>query len=86
MAYTRTWNAANEASPADSDDRSAGAEKIRHLKVDIRERMEKDHYMAIAGTDADHGEHKQVTLRSAAAPTYQASKVIVYAKDVDGVA
>ena len=86
MAYTRTWNAANEASPADSDDRSAGAEKIRHLKVDIRERMEKDHYMDIAGTDADHGEHKQVTLRSGAAPTYQASKVIVYAKNVDGVA
>jgi len=86
MAYKRTWNAANEASPADSDDRSAGAEKIRYLKVDIRERMEKDHYMDIAGTDADHGEHKQVTLRSGAAPTYQASKVIVYAKNVDGVA
>ena len=86
MAYTRTWNAANEASPADSDDRSDGAEKIRHLKVDIRERMEKDHYMDIAGADAAHGEHKQVTLRSGAAPTYQASKVIVYAKNVDGVA
>lgn len=86
MAYTRTWNAANEASPADSDDRSAGAEKIRHLKVDIRERMEKDHYMDIAGADAAHGEHKQVTLRSGAAPTHQASKVIVYAKDVDEVA
>lgn len=82
MAYTRTWDSSNEASPADSDQRSAGAGKIRNLKVDVRERIAKDHYMDIAGTDADHGEHVKVTLRVGSAPTQAANKGILYAKDV----
>ena len=60
MAYTDTWNAAFEALPADANDIDEGADRIRDSKLAIRERMEKDHYMAIAGTDADHGEHKWV--------------------------
>ena len=82
MAYTRTWNAANEASPADSDSVSAGAAKIRNFKVDIRERMAKDHYMDVAGTDADHGEHSQATFREQAAdPTQVTAKTFLYRKD-----
>jgi hypothetical protein len=84
MAHTNTWNAANEASPADSDNVSDGAGKIRTLKLDIRERIAKDHYMAIAGTDADHGEHSKITLQAplGADPANVAEKGFLYTKDV----
>lgn len=87
MANSDTWNTAFEAIPADGDDINEGADRIRDTKLGIRERMEKDHYMAVAGTDADHGEHKQVTLRKlAAAPGNVADKAFLYIKDVgDGV-
>ncbi len=86
MAYTDTWNAAFEASPADGDTVSEGAERIRDTRIGIRERMEKDHYMAVAGTDADHGEHAKVTLRVGSAPTPEANKGYLYAKDVSSIA
>ena len=86
MPYTRTWNAAYEAAPADSDNVSAGAGEVRNFRTDVRERMEKDHYMDITGTDADHGEHTKVTLRVGSAPTHAADKGILYAKDVSSKA
>jgi hypothetical protein len=43
QSFTRTWNAAYEASPADTDSASEGAQRIRNLKTDIRERMEDEH-------------------------------------------
>lgn len=86
MAYTRTWNPAYEALPADANNVSEGATKIRNFKVDIRERMEKDHYFDANGTDADHGEHKWVTLRRQAnAPANTANKGFVYTKASNGV-
>jgi hypothetical protein len=84
MANTDTWNVAFEAVPADTDDISGGADKIRDLKLAVRERMSKDHYFLIGGTDADHGEHNKVTLRvQSAKPTAEGSKGYLYAKDVD---
>jgi len=83
MAYTDTWDSAFEGIPADGDNSNEGAERIRDFKKAIRERFEKDHYMAIGGTDGDHGEHKQVTLRKlAAAPGNEADKGFLYIKDV----
>jgi hypothetical protein len=83
MAYTRTWDSSYEALPPDTgESASAGAGRIRDFKTDIRERMAKDHYMSIAGTDADHGEHVKVTLRTGSAPTQATDKVIIYGKDV----
>jgi len=83
MAYTRTWNAAYEASPPGGQARSLGDDRIRDAKTDIRERMEKDHYMAIAGTDADHGEHEKVTFQAPIAkPSNVANKAFLYGKDV----
>jgi len=83
MAYTDTWDANFEAAPADSDNVSEGAERIRDTRIGIRERLEKDHYMDIAGTDVDHGEHKWVTLREqASAPGKVADKGFLYIKDV----
>lgn len=84
MAHSNTWNAAYESSPADSDPVSEGAGKIRGTRTDIRERINLDHYMDIAGTDADHGEHRKVTFQAplAADPDPGANKGAVYGKDV----
>lgn len=86
MAYTTTWNAAFEATPAAGANVSGGDDRIRELKEAVRERMEKDHYWDETGTDADHGEHVKVTLRVGSAPTQAANKGIIYAKDVSGKA
>jgi len=86
MAYTDTWNAAFEASPADGYNVSEGAKRIRDTRIGVRERLAKDHYFDIAGTDADHGEHSKVTLRVGSAPTHAANKGILYAKDVSAKA
>ena len=84
MANLRVWNAAYESSPADGDNVSEGAERIRNLKTDIRERLAKDHFMDPAGTDADHGEHARVTFHAALAedPATVAEKGFLYTKDV----
>jgi len=84
MAYTRTWNSSYEDIPADGDNTSEGATRARHHKTDTRERIAKDHYMDIGGTDADHGEHVKVSLRVGSAPTHAANKILLYGKDVTG--
>jgi len=37
--FTRTWNAAYEASPADSQNASQGAARIREIKSDVMEHI-----------------------------------------------
>lgn len=87
MAYTHTWNAAFEATPADTEDISQGADRIRDLKSAISERMEHDHYWDTSGTDADHGEHTAVTLREQASdPSTEANKGHIYTKEAGGKA
>ena len=49
MAFTFTWDSAFEASPADADKISAGADSIRDLKVAIRERLEVEHDFEATG-------------------------------------
>jgi hypothetical protein len=83
MAHTNTWNAAAEAAPAATDPVSEGDDQIRKLRLDVRERIAKDHYMDIAGTDADHGEHQKITFQSQIAkPAAVANKGFLYIKDV----
>jgi len=84
MAHTETWNAAFESSPADGDFIPDGPDKIRDLKLAVRERLAIDHYMDIAGTDADHGEHKKVTFHEPiSTPGNVADKAFLYTKDVN---
>lgn len=59
MAFTDTWDAAFEAAPADSEDINLGANRIRHLKVAVRERMEVDH---VWEDDQEDGKHNKLTL------------------------
>jgi len=83
-AKTGTWNAAYEAIPADGDNVSEGATRIRNFKRDIRERMAEDHYVDVAGTQADHGEHVKVTFQAPLGedPTAVANKGFLYTKDI----
>ncbi len=82
MAYTDTWNSAFEALPADANAVSEGADRIRDLKLAIRERLAKDHYLVIAGTDADHGEHVKITFQAQSEkPAAVANKGFLYIKD-----
>ena len=84
MAFTDTWNASFEAAPADVDDIGDGASEIRELKLALRERLQADHYHAIAGVDADHGEHKKITLHAPIAkPSSVVNKAFIYGKDVN---
>lgn len=68
MAYTRTWNAGNEAVPADTDNASGGAEEFRALKVDIRERFAKEHGFELADGE-EQGVHKFNVGDTASRPT-----------------
>jgi len=76
MAHTRTWNAAYEAIPPNTQAASQGAERIRDLKTDVEERFTLDHVMD--ETD-DDGYHKQITLEEqASAPGNLANKFRIY--------
>lgn len=87
MAYTTTWNASYETLPTNIENISDGAARIRNVKESIRERIAKDHYMDVAGTDADHGEHSKITLQAplGADPSNVANKGFIYTKDVSSV-
>lgn len=80
-AFTRTWDAAYEAIPEDDDDALEGAQRIRHIKEDLRERLEVDHSL---DGDTHDGKHNKVTLRTVAAPTLDTGDMAVYAKTVSG--
>lgn len=62
-AFTDTWNATYLTLPADSENISLGASRIRDLKNDITQRMQVDHSWV---GDANDGAHNQVTLKQAA--------------------
>lgn len=82
-SFTRTWNAAYEAVPADTDDAAEGALRIRNLKEDVQERGEVDHSWA---GDANDGAHKKVTLlEQAGNPSSAANTGFLYTKDVAGI-
>ena len=83
--FTRTWNAAYESQPADTEDIDLGASRIRNLKEDISERLEIDHSW---DGDGDDGEHKKVTFTDplVSDPANVANKGFLYTKDVSSKA
>lgn len=81
--FTRTWNAAYEAQPADNEDINLGATRIRNFKEDIQERVAVDH--SFDGDEFD-GQHEKVTLRPQnAAPTVEAPNGYVWSAVIAGV-
>lgn len=80
-SFTRTWNAAYEAQPADTENISLGASRIRNFKSDVQEREEVDHSWA---GDAADGEHKKITFAAPiSTPSNIADKGFLYGKNVN---
>jgi hypothetical protein len=83
--FLDVWNSGYEAIPADTEDESLGAGRIRNFKVDIRERMQQDH--SWNGDDSD-GYHDSATLLTQASdptPTPASGTAgVVYSKLVGG--
>ncbi len=81
---TQVWNPSFEAIPADNDQVSEGALRIRNLKRDIRERAEVDH---VWDSIADSGKHKQLTFVDplVSDPATVQDQGYVYTKNVSGV-
>ena len=60
---TTSWS---ETSPAGGDNLSAGDNRIREMKTQIREVIDVDHDFPSSGQAADVGQHKKVTLQEQA--------------------
>jgi hypothetical protein len=83
--FTRAWSGTYEATPANTESASLGAQRIRETRVDLRERLDVDHFLP--GDDsvgAKEGEHRQITLYNPLAgdPSTVANKGYLYSKDV----
>jgi len=82
-SFTDTWNAAFNTTPADTEARALGAQRIRETRLGVKERLEVDHSWA---GDADDGAHKKITfVEQASDPTSAANRGFLYTKDVSAV-
>lgn len=81
--FSDTWNAAFDQSPADTDDASEGALRIRKTRLAARERLAVDHSMA---GDTHDGKHSKVTLIAQGGdPTLDTGNGCVYSKVISGI-
>jgi hypothetical protein len=67
-----SWDASFEATPAGSDLLSTVDNAIQDEKLAVRQRLEREHNFAVAGTQSKHGWHKAgsaVSFFQASAPT-----------------
>lgn len=80
--FTRTWDAAYMAQPADGENINLGATRIRNGRTDIQERVAVDHSF---DGDANDGKHNKVTLvPQALAPTLDAGDGALYGQTASG--
>ena len=82
--FTDTWNAAFEATPADTEVRNLGASRMRQVRAAVGERLVIDHSWA---GDGDDGTHKQITFLDplGADPSTVADQGYLYTKNVSAV-
>lgn len=77
MSFADVWNPAYEGIPADSENISLGAGRIRDLKVNVRQRGGQDHSW---GDTADNGRHNVITFNTAgSAPPGSSVNASLYA-------
>lgn len=80
--FTSTWNPAYEGTPADNENISNGASRIRNFKENIRERVEVNH--SFEG-DANDGKHTTVNLMiQAGNPAVDSTDGFIFTKTVLG--
>jgi hypothetical protein len=81
--FTFTWNGTFESQPADVEDASLGALRIRNFKAAFAERFKIDHQLPGDGND---GKHLKVTLPiSTGDPTLDTNDICIYAKQIEGL-
>lgn len=61
MSFQDPWNSAYEGIPADSENLNLGANRIRDLKVNVRERANVDHSW---GDTLDNGRHNVISFNA----------------------
>lgn len=61
---TVTWDGTFEGTPAGSDDPRACDDRIREVKVSVRERKEREHGGATSEASARHGVHRKSSARA----------------------
>src|SRR5215469_9795478 len=83
MSFADIWNLAYEGVPADNENISLGASRIRDLKENVRQRANIDHSWGDAN---DSGKHLQVTLALSAGtpPTPTGTDGCVWSQQVSG--
>jgi len=79
-------NAWDETKPAGTRDINLGDDDIREFKTQIRQIVEVDHEIASAGSGADWGKHKILTLLIQAALTTVAGAGRIGVKVISGIA
>lgn len=82
--FTRTWNAGYESSPANTQAASQGAQRIRELKLDVRERLAVDHIFGDGS--ANEGYHNIVHLAEQGSdPSGVANYGVLYTKEISTI-
>src|SRR5215469_2442471 len=83
MTFLDPWTSAYEGIPADTENINLGANRIRDLKVNVRERANVDHSW---GDVADNGQHNKVSFNvSSADPATSGQTSFLYTKTVSGI-
>ena len=83
MPFTNTWDSTFESQPADSEDINLGANRIRALKVAVRERMTVDHVWEDAQEDGKH--NKLTMVPQVSAPATATPNGFLYTQTLAGV-
>jgi hypothetical protein len=87
--FANNWDTTYESQPADTDNLSGGAEAIRYLKTNVRQRMNVDHQWDPTTTDpTEQGEHRRITFYEplSSNPSPGTDKAHLYTKDASGTA
>lgn len=74
----------NENTPAGSDLRKDGDDRIREMKKQVREIIAIDHLMPESGDNAATGMHKAIHLVTQTSPTTDAAHGFIFQKDAGG--
>jgi len=61
---TVTWDGTYEGTPAGSDDPRAADDRMREIKVSVRERVEREHGGTTTDASARHGVHRKGSARA----------------------
>lgn len=80
---TTAWD---ETTPAGDSAKSLGDDRIREMKIQIREVLTVDHDFATSGSSDTYGKHKAVHLMEQSSVTNVTDQVIIFSSDTNSTA